>query len=606
MRRALITALRRVIGEDREEPARVQRRNATDPDAQASATIFLVLRRMRAPLIILIAILAVSVVGLSLIPGVNADGQPERLSIFDAFYFMSYTATTIGFGEIPYAFNDAQRLWVILAIYLTVVGWAYAIGSLLTLLQDRAFRQALALQRFQRKVQRLSEPFLLLVGYGQTGERVARAFDGLGRRLVVLDNAEERIDALGLASHHADMPGLVGDARHPDHLDIAGLQHPRCEGVLALSADDEVNLAVTMSAALLRPELPVVSRTISKQIAHRMQAFGTPIVVNPFDRYGDLLRLALRAPASYQLLTWLEDGPGADLPERADPPRTGRWVVCGYGRFGRELCADLRAEGLEVTVIEPDRDTHVEVEVVRGDGSEPDVLALADLEHAVGFVAGTDNDTTNLSVIAAARRINPKLFVTARQNRAANTRLFQAMDIDSLLVPSEVVAHEAYAQLSTPLLWRFLQDMPAKGNDWAATLITRLTEDSGDGVQALWKVRLNDAEAPALGAWLDTGRARLGDLLRDPEDRDEPLPALVLLLLRGEQSVLAPGADLLLAPGDELLLAGEAVAQRALKTTMVVDATSEYVVSGVRLPSSWIWRKLAGAPSPRPRAVGGS
>jgi len=39
---------------------------------------------------------------------------------------------------------------------------------------------------------------------------------------------------------------------------------------------------------------------------------------------------------------------------------------------------------------------------------------------------------------------------------------------DSLLVPTEVVAHEVYAQLSTPLLWRFLQEMPAKGDDWAA------------------------------------------------------------------------------------------------------------------------------------------
>ena len=60
------------------------------------------------------------------------------MGFFDAFYFMSYTATTIGFGELPYPFTDAQRLWVTITIYLTVIGWAYAIGSLLTLLQDRA------------------------------------------------------------------------------------------------------------------------------------------------------------------------------------------------------------------------------------------------------------------------------------------------------------------------------------------------------------------------------------------------------------------------------------------------------------------------------------
>ena len=108
----------------------------------------------------------------------------------------------------------------------------------------------------------------------------------------------------------------MADAGNPHHLSAAGLAHPFCVGVLALTNDDETNLAVTMAAALLRPDLPVVARTVSAPIADRMTAFGTPSVVNPFDRFGDHLRLALNAPASYQLLTWLEAGPGAELPER--------------------------------------------------------------------------------------------------------------------------------------------------------------------------------------------------------------------------------------------------------------------------------------------------
>ena len=42
--------------------------------------------------------------------------------------------------------------------------------------------------------------------------------------------------------------------------------------------------------------------------------------------------------------------------------------------------------------------------VLVGDGSDPWVMAQADLDRAVGFVAGTDNDTTNLALVAAARR----------------------------------------------------------------------------------------------------------------------------------------------------------------------------------------------------------
>ena len=318
-----------------------------------------------------------------------------------------------------------------------MIGWAYALGSLLTLIQDKAFRQALRLQRFGRAVAHLSEPFLLIAGYGRTGELLARSFDGLGRQVVIVDASESRIEALEMDTYQVDIPALAGDARNPHLLATAGLDHPLCEGVLAMTDDDEVNLAITMAAALLRPELPVVARTVSTVIADRMHAFGTPTVVNPFDRFGNHLRIALRAPASYQLLEWLEAGPGAPLPERGRPPVDGQWIVCGYGRFGREVVVDLLAEGLSVTVIDPNASPAGDlgtsddgVTVVVGDASEPGVLSRAAIEDAVAFVAGTDNDTTNLSLLAAARRLNPELFLAARQNERVNSPLFRAMQVD--------------------------------------------------------------------------------------------------------------------------------------------------------------------------------
>jgi voltage-gated potassium channel len=322
-----------------------------------------------------------------------------------------------------------------------------------------------------------------------------------------------------------------------------------------------------------------------------MDAFGSPSLVNPFDRFGDHLRLALRAPASYQLLTWLESGPGGELAARGAPPRDGRWVICGYGRLGRELTVDLRAEGLEVSIIDDSEDSDA-ADVLVGDGTDPWVMAQSDLDRAVGLVAGTDNDTTNLSLVAAARRSKPSLFIVARQNRPASAPLFAAMDIDALLVPSELVAHEVYAQLSTPLLWKFLREMPARGDAWAAAVIDRLTEVCGTRLQALWKVRLNRREAPALEGWLESGSARLGDLLRNPADRDEPLSAVVLLVLRDGESTLAPDDDFVLAAGDELLIAGRPAARRALGTVLFVESVLEYVLSGRRVPSSWIWRRL--------------
>jgi voltage-gated potassium channel len=589
----------RLLGQAREEERphrlsrRLRRRIPRASAVQAEATIFQVLRRMRTPLIVLILIFAVSVLGLTLAPGEDPDtGAVAYMTFFDAFYFMSYTASTIGFGELPDPFTAAQRLWVTISIYLTVIGWAYAIGSLLSLLQDRAFRQALALQHFTRKVKRLREPFLLVVGHGRTGELLSKAFDDLGRRVVVIDIDQDRIDALELGTYHADVPGLVADARDPAHLGVAGLANPGCEAVLAMTNDDEANLTVTMTAALLRPDVTVIARTTSEAIAERMGAFGNPTVVDPFDRFGEHLALGIRAPASYQLITWLESGPGAALPARGHPPADGRWVVCGYGRFGRELVRDLEREGIEITVVESVQGNGDGPGTVIGDGADPDVLARAGLADAAGFVAGVDNDASNLSMIAAARRLNPDVFVAARQNRPASAPLFAAMETDALLVPPELVAHEVYAQLSTPLLWRFLQQVPHESDEWAARMVGRLTRLFGKRLDLLWKVRLDATEAPAVQHWLETDEVRLAELLRDPDDRDVPLPLVVLMVLRDDEGLVAPDDDFVLAPGDHLLLAGRPDARRGLDTTMAVPGTAEYLRSGRRVATGWLWRKF--------------
>lgn len=75
-----------------------------EPLARHHSVFFLIMRRMRTPLIMLITIMAISVLGLTLVPGVDDDGKVTYLSFFHALYFMSYTATTIGFGEVPYSF----------------------------------------------------------------------------------------------------------------------------------------------------------------------------------------------------------------------------------------------------------------------------------------------------------------------------------------------------------------------------------------------------------------------------------------------------------------------------------------------------------------------
>jgi voltage-gated potassium channel len=554
----------------------------------SSAGIFLVLRRMRMPLTILIVIFAVSVLGLSLMPGEDAQGRPHRLGLFEAFYFMSYTATTIGFGELPHEFTAAQRMWVTLTIFLAVIGWAYAIGALLSLMQDQGFRRALARRSFTRAVRRMREPFLLLVGYGNASKLLARSLDDMGRRFVVIDSKDTRVSAVELDSYRADAPALVGDARDTGLLTLAGLGHATCEGVVALASDDETNLDVVMTTALLRPDLPVIARSSSRDVAERMRAFKAQEVVNPLDRFGDHLRILLRSPSAYQLMIWLTSAPGTPLPRRFEPLPHGRWVICGHGRYGEELSSDLRAEGLDVTLL------HVAGgSLLAGEGDSAHVVEGGLVADAVGFVAATASDTTNLWLVEAARRANPDVFVMALQNHRANAPLFTAVGVDFGMVPAEVIAHEVLARLANPVLMRFLPQVPHQGDEWAAQLVDRLVKKCGHGTPDLWRVRLSQDEAPALEGRLDGRGLRLDDLLRDPADRDHTLDIVPLTLLRDGERAMTPAGDVVLRADDQLLLAGRLRDRAALKTTMTDVSTASYVVDGRRVPSSWLWRRFA-------------
>lgn len=558
-----------------------------------NSVFFLVLRRMRAPLIVLVAIYAVSVLGLTLVPGVDANGQlAPPLSFFHAFYFISYTATTIGFGEIPAAFSDAQRLWVTVCIYLTVIGWSYSILTILALFQDKGFQNTLVASRFARRVRRIHESFHLVCGCGETGSLVCHTLDRLDRKFVILEKNELRVQELDLEDFKSDTPTLAADARQPANLLLAGLCHSKCRGVLALTDDEETNLAIAIATRLLKPGTPVLARARSPLVAANMASFGTDHIISPFERFAEYLALAVAAPERFRLIEIITGLPGSALPEPHRPPR-GRWIVCSYGRFGRAVARHLAPTGIELTVIDSEAPESDSLRWVRGLGTEAATLVEAGIREADGIVAGSDNDVNNLSIAVTAKEINSALFVVTRQNQASNGVLFDAFHSDFSMVPSRIVAQECIAILTTPLLTCFMERVRQRNESWCRELADRLQVLGADLVPEIWGVRLSVGEAAAAHRALMAGSdISLADLLRDNTARDDTLAVLPLLLQRDEVVHLLPEGDLALAASDQLLFAGIPGTRRQLDLTLQNANALEYVVSGRDGGGGWLWQRL--------------
>lgn len=553
-----------------------RRRQRTEVPVETDTTdaAFVLLRRMRAPFVFVIVTFSFNVAGMMLMPGQDADGNPWRMTPFDAIYQMAITATTVGYSEIPYSFSYPQRMWLILSIFTLVIAWAYAIAVLFSVLRDAAFRDALSTQRFRRQVRRLREPFLVILGYGQAGRLVGLELDEQRRRFVVIDNQPHRVDSVTTTTSTTDVPALEADCHNPAVLGMAGLDRDNCRGVLALTDDDDANLAAVMTAVLMRPDIPVIARCRNQTVQRRMDDFGPAAVINPHDRYGGYLALALHRPVTHQLLIWLMDNDQNRLPELRTGITRGRWMVCGDGEFAERVTTDLRASGLQVDQI----------------GSSEQ---LPELDDTVGFVAGTDNDMTNIAMAEHARLTNPDAFIAIRQQDKMHYPLLAALDVDSSFVATDLVAREALARIVHPDFWRFVEEAVQQDEAWAVRTRDRLVHRCGHRVPEHKVVTLSQLEAPATVRWLARHELTAGDLLRNPDDRDQPLSVVVLLMMRGEELIMTPTDDTTLRVGDRLLFAGKSDGLAGLYDALFDSVATEYVATGRAAPASWVWRLLA-------------
>jgi Trk K+ transport system NAD-binding subunit len=538
--------------------------------ARARHGIFILLRRLRAPLTALICVYAVAVLGFTLVPGVGPNGEAWTMSFLHAFYFVSFLGTTIGLGEIPYPFSDSQRLWATAAIYGTVISWLYAIGALFSVLQDPMFRRIVHENAVERGVRRMREPFYLVCGYDDAGSRVARELAEDGTRMVVIDQESTRVDSVEVEDLRMAVPALHGDASDPKALVLAGLTSGNCAGVLALTGEDFVNIKIALTARLLNPDVPMICAAHDHAAHARMAAAGADHIINPFDTFAERVALAIRTPSLHVIYESLTTQRGTAMDEPQTLPR-GRWVLCGSGLFTRTLRRQLERLQIESIIVSPDVDD--EDGVLQGDPTDPAVLRRAGVEESTTLVAGTAVDIDNLAIVLAARALHKSLFIVARQTQRRNSSVYRASPANLVMLSGYVVAAEVLRLIRAPQLGTFLRRARDEEEEWAAALLQRMREVIGDEVVESWSVEITPAAAPTVCDALDRGESiALRRLMMRPDGSTALVNAVPLLLQRGNERELRPAPDLLLRMGDRVLCCGRARARATMRHNVIAHA----------------------------------
>ena len=558
--------------------------------------IYVLFRRLRSPLITLILVYAISMIGFVLIPGVDDQGKPWHMSFFHAFYFVSFMGTTIGFGEVPYAFTDAQRFWVMLTMYATVVAWLYCIGVLLSVFQDASFQRMLRANAFRRQVKHIREPFYIICGYGDTGAQLTHAISEEGILCVVIDINQDRINELEADDFRTFPISLCADVSLSQVLEDAGITHPWCKGIITLVNEDTVNLTVAVTAELLNPELRLISRAETPEAAANILSFGANEVINPFETFASRLALAIKSPSLYCLYEWMTSPKGMPLKE-PPLPKKGLWILCGFGRFGHTIYEHLNViEGITPRVIESERSVRdLPAASIIGRPTEASALLKAGVKDSVGIIAGTDNDANNLSIIMTAQELNPTLFRIARQNHEKNSHLFQSAHLEMLMQRGTIISNTIFAFIKTPLLSDFLHIVSRFNNDKANELLSRIIAVVYDGVPELWEICINQDKTPALYEVIKKQQVMLKEIIYGNSIADTKrarMTALPLFLKRGKGNVLLPEENRIVQENDRFLMCGTNEARQKMLLLLNNINLLESVLSGKEVPASWVYKKI--------------
>jgi Trk K+ transport system NAD-binding subunit len=518
--------------------------------------LWIILQRLRTPLLVIIITYSIAILGMVLIPGLDDKGEVYHLSFFDAFYFISYTASTIGFGETPYEFTYEQRMWVLVCIYLTVIGWFYAIGALVSVLSDKMLRFELMKGKFRKRVKALDADFVIILGYNHVNSQVIPKLLNYGLKVVLVDISEDKINGFLLEDFSHSIPVMVADAMLTETLKDAGIHHEKCIAVVSHFYKEDKNLRITILTKFLNPNIKVITKATKRDTMTSLLDTDIAKVENPFEIFAKRLDIALTAPHIMILENWIYKN--YDLTHEATFLPQGKYIICGYGRLGRVIKEKLDFHAIPYIIIDesvmPTKEMMEHNTFISANADDKEVLLEAGIEEASVLIAGTQNDIDNISIILTAQKLNPELYLIARENTMKEVSIFEAANIDWLFMIERILINKTSLQLANPLKHAFLQKVIYKNEMWGNALVNLLKSQLGNNPK-LMNLTITRQRAYALYNEIEVGeRINIDVLLKSLSDWTKYHKAIPLLLKRGESEILLP-RDEILELGDQLLFA---------------------------------------------------
>ena len=144
----------------------------------------------------------------------------------------------------------------------------------------------------------------------------------------------------------------------------------------------------------------------------------------------------------------------------------GHYIVCGYGRVGRNVAQELETTHRHFVAIDEDeqmleaqKEKNPALLFLHGDASDDDMLIRADIEDAKGVFAVTGDDSKNLMISLTAKQLNPNVRVVARCHELRNSEKLRKAGADAIVSPDFTGGMRIASAMVRPHVVSFLDEM---------------------------------------------------------------------------------------------------------------------------------------------------
>lgn len=140
-------------------------------------------------------------------------------------------------------------------------------------------------------------------------------------------------------------------------------------------------------------------------------------------------------------------------------------ILCGAGRIGRHVAAELLATTAPFLVIDQSQEVLREMHEtdsilgLEGNATDDKVLRAARIEHAAGLIAALGDDKDNVFLVLSARSLNPDLYIVARLNEEENEEKFLRAGADKVVSPNVLGGRRLASLMIRPSMMSFLDGM---------------------------------------------------------------------------------------------------------------------------------------------------